>query len=550
MGGSRVALRAAVRDPSLRRVLVAFFLFTAQEYAVWVAITTYAFDHGGAAAAGGVLVAQLVPAALVAPFAATFGDRVRRDRALRAGYLIQALATGSLALAMWKAPAMLAYGAAVLASCAVTLTRPVHNAILPELAATPEELTAANATSSMAEGLGVLVGPGLVALGVGSVGLSGVVAIMAGAMVVAAGCASGLRLFRDPSPSTASDAPASVVRDAIEGARELRREPGALLLLVVGGAQYVLIGLLDVFYAVLAIELLDVGGSGVGLLSSTFGVGALVGAAGAVALATRGRLSTAMGLSLAVGGLVLAGTGAAGRLGTVLLLIFACGAARSVFDVAARTLLQRAVPDEVLARVFGLQEALLDLGLAVGSAAVPLLAALFGARGAIVAAGALMVIVAAASWPWLRRVDARARVPGPELARLRAIPIFAPLPEHVAEELSWHLVPLEVAAGTVVIREGDPGDRFYVIVDGDAEVTRGVAELELGVLGPGEHFGEIALLRDVPRTATVRARTAMRLLALERDVFLGAVTGSRQALARAHDVVDRRLGATGGGGGG
>lgn len=544
MGGSRDALRAAVRDPSLRRVLVAFFLFTAQEYAVWVAITIYAFDHGGAAAAGAVLVAQLVPSALIAPFAATFGDRVRRDRALRAGYMIQAFATACLALAMWKAPAILTYGAAVLGSCAITLTRPVHNAILPELATTPEELTAANATSSMAEGLGVLAGPGTVALGVGVVGLSGVVALMAGAMVVAAGCVTGLRLFRDPAPATATVAPASVLRDAIEGARELRREPGVLLLLLVGGAQYVLIGLLDVFYAVLAMELLDMGGSGVGLLSSAFGVGALAGAAGAVALATRGRLSTATGLSLAAGGLLLACTGAAGRMGTVLVLIFACGAARSVFDVAARTLLQRAVPDEVLARVFGLQEALLDLGLAVGSAAVPVLTALFGAQGAIVAAGVLLAIVAAASWPWLRRVDARARVPGPELARLRAIPIFAPLPEHVAEELSWHLIPIDVAAGVVVIREGDRGDRFYVIVEGDAEIVRG--GVELGILGPGEHFGEIALLRDVPRTATIRARTAMRLLALERDVFLGAVTGSHQALARARDVVDRRLSAGGG----
>jgi MFS family permease len=541
MGASLEALRATIANPSLRRVLAAYFLFSTQEYAVWVAVTVYAFDHGGAGEAGAVLVAQLLPASLVAPFAGTLGDRWPRDRALRAGYLIQAAACGVLAFAMGSGPPWSVYLAAIAASCSVTFTRPVHNAILPELAQTPAQLTAANATSSMVEGLGVLVGPGALAVGLGPIGLSGVVASMSAAMLFAAACATRLRVYRDRGSPATGPRPLPVVRDALEGARELRREPGATLLLVVGGAQYVLIGLLDVLYAVLAIELLDVGGAGVGFLSSAFGVGGLVGAVGAVALAGRGRLSTAMVLSLAACGMVLALTGSAARLGSVLVLVFVCGAARSVFDVAARTLLQRAVRDDVLARVFGLQEALLMLGLAVGSAALPVLVSVFGTRAGILVAGASMVAVALGTWPWIRRVDARAVVPGPELDLLRRIAIFAPLPEHVAEELSWHLIPVPVAAGTVVIREGDAGDRFYVIAEGSAEVSRGGTPLRR--LGPGDHFGEIALLRDVPRTATVRARTSMRLLALDRDVFLGAVTGSRQALARAHDVADRRLSA-------
>jgi hypothetical protein len=432
---------------------------------------------------------------------------------------------------------------AIVANCTVTLTRPVHNAILPQLAETPEQLTAANASSSMVEGLGVLVGPGFVALTLRVLGLSGVLLVMAASMLGAVVCATRLRVLEDPMSADEEPPPISVMRDAMHGIRELRREPGATLLLIVGGSQYFLIGLLDVLYAVLAIELLAVGGSGVGLLSSTFGVGCLAGAAGAVVLAGRGRLSAAMSLGLAACGLTLALTGGAGRLGPVLALIFVCGAARSVFDVAARTLLQRAIPDDVLARVFGLQEALLMLGLAAGSAAAPILTEAFGDTGAILIAGLLLVVVAFGCWPWLRRIDARAVVPGPELTLLRRIPIFAPLPEHVAEELSWHLIPSDVPRGAVVIREGDAGDRFYVIVDGTADVS--IAGAPVRSLGPGDHFGEIALLRNVPRTATVRAGSPLRLLALERDEFLAAVTGSRRALARAHAVADRRLHAGG-----
>ena len=223
MARSLQALHAAVGNASLRRVLAAFFLFSTQEYAIWVAITIYAYDQGGAGEAGAVLVAQLLPASLFAPVAATFGDRVRRDRALCAGYLIQAGACGLLAVAMGSGPPTFVYAVAIVASCTVTLTRPVHNAILPELAETPAQLTAANASSSMVEGLGVLVGPGTVALVLGPIGLPGVVLIMAVATLAAAVCATRLRLYRDAAPATPVEATPSIIRDALEMYRQLRR---------------------------------------------------------------------------------------------------------------------------------------------------------------------------------------------------------------------------------------------------------------------------------------------------------------------------------------
>ena len=127
MAASLQALRAVVGNGSIRRALLAFFLFNAQEYAVWIAVIVFAFERGGVTAAGTVLVVQLVPAALVAPFTAMIGDRMRRDRALGIGYATQAIANAVLAIALWKAPAFVAYGAAVVSNCAITLTRPVQS---------------------------------------------------------------------------------------------------------------------------------------------------------------------------------------------------------------------------------------------------------------------------------------------------------------------------------------------------------------------------------------------------------------------------------------
>ena len=530
-----------LRNRALVRVLFAFQEFSAAEAAVWIAVSVFAFQRGGATVTGLVLVAQLVPSALVAPLGATIGDRMRRDRALGLGYAIQAATDVLLAVALWKAPPLAAYAAAVVASCAITLTRPVHNAILPHIAETPEELTAANAASSSVEGVGVLVGPVFAAVGFAIAGPAFVVAVTAGFMVSAALLTFRLPMHhgaQEPEPERID--PQGVVADAVAGARELRHEPGASMLLLLGGAQFVVVGLLDVFYALLAIELLDVGESAAGHLAAAMGVGGLIGAGAAIVLVGRRDLTPAMQLGLVVCGASLAAVGivVAGLAGAIVFLI-ACGAGRTFFDVAARTLLQRSVPDEMLSRVFGVQEALVMLGLAAGAAAAPLLIAGFGSRGALVVAGALLPAVGLAAWPQLRLVDARATEPGPEVMALLRIPLFAPLAQPALERVARNLEHLSVPAGSCVIRQGDPGDRFYVVEHGRLSVEadgRAVAELV-----DGDQFGEIALLRDVPRTATVTAIEPTELLALSRNEFLGAVTGSRPSASHANEMIDRRL---------
>jgi hypothetical protein len=202
--------------------------------------------------------------------------------------------------------------------------------------------------------------------------------------------------------------------------------------------------------------------------------------------------------------------------------------------------MQRRVRDEFLARGFGLQEGLSMFCLAVGAAAVPIFISLFGARGALVAAGVFLPAIALGLFASLRGLDRRAVLPDPaRLALLRSISLFQPMEQPALELLVHRLIPVDAPAGAVVIREGDPGDRFFVIDVGEAVVT--VGGREIARPGPGGDVGEIALLRDVPRTATVTALTDLRLLALEREDFLSAVTGSRPSAEAAHLEVERRL---------
>jgi MFS family permease len=531
---------AVLRRGSLRRVLAAFFLFSAAEWAVWIAILVYAFTKGGTTAAGFVALIQLVPAALIAPVGSVMGDRLRRDHALALGYAAQSVTMALVATALWfEAPLAVVYLAAVSSSCAYTLTRPVHYAILPELADTPEELTASNAATSTLEGLAIFVGPLACSALIAPAGPWLVFAVMAGASVLNAAMTVHLSI-RHVDVSYRPETSRKVVADAVDGFRELRREPGAATLVALVGAQFVVLGCLDVLFAVMAIDVLGMGQAGAGILASAVGIGGVIGAVGTAVLVGRRRMVPAVGLGILLTGIPLVLVATARIPAWVLLMLAVSGAGKAFFDVSGRTLLQRTVPDDVLARIFGVQEGLAMAGLALGSVAAPVFAAVLGPRGAFVAAGILLPSFGALAWPRLRSLEATAIEPGPRFTTLSNVPIFRPLAQPVLERLSWQVAEVDVPAGTVLIREGERGDRFSLIERGIVSVTMGGAPV--ATLGPGDYFGEIALLRNVPRTATVAADSDLSLLTLEREQFVAAVTGSRVATRLANLEADRRLG--------
>jgi MFS family permease len=522
-----------LRNRELRRVELAFACFNAAEWGVWIAMLVYAYGRGGATEAGVVAVAQLVPAALFAPFGASLADRRRPARVLAMGYVAQAVAMGATAAVLLAhGPAVAAYAFAAAAATAVTITRPAQAVLLPSLARTPDELTAANVVSGWIESVSMLGAPALAGVLLAAGGAGVVFAVMAAVAALGAGLTAGVA-----GPPAAGGGPA--LRKTRAALGTVAREPGPRALVWLLGVESVAIGALDVLYVVLAVGVLHHDGSVAGYLNAAFGAGGAIGIVATAALVGRRRLVPALLAGLATWAAALAAIAVAPETATAFVLLAAAGIGRTLVDVAGRTLLQRIAPPDALARVFGLLEGVSMASLAVGSIAASALVALAGGRGAFACFAVLLPAAALVVLRSLLGADALA-LPVVELARLRALPLFAPLRAPELEALARALEPVVAAAGTTVIREGDRGDRFYVIADGEVEVTK--AGRSVGRLGRGDCFGEIALLRDVPRTATVTACTETMLDALEKTPFVAAITGHDPSVRAADALVHARLG--------
>jgi Cyclic nucleotide-binding domain len=194
----------------------------------------------------------------------------------------------------------------------------------------------------------------------------------------------------------------------------------------------------------------------------------------------------------------------------------------------------------VLTRVFGVVQSVFVGTLGLGAILAPVAIEALGIRWAMIVTGAILPVTVILLWGRIKALDLDAYAPTRELALLRSIPIFRPLPAPTIDELASSLIAMHSTAGSDLVRQGEAGDRFYVIASGEVDVVQDGRRT--GTLGSGDHFGEIALLRDVPRTATVQAKTDVELYALERDEFLSAVTGNPASAEAADAVVAIRLG--------
>jgi MFS family permease len=542
LAASLQALRRVLLNPDLRRLEIGWMLSIAAQWALIVALLVYVYERGGAAGVGILGLARTLPTLVGVPLASTLGDRYPRIHVLL-GVYVMALATGiaaAVALAL-ETPILILLVIAAGNAVATAAIRPLQNTIVPGLARSPAELVAANVVSSTGEGVGLLVGP---ALG----GVLLVFGTTAVAIAAAIGMASATIAFMQIRAPVQLPDMGSAGREAphrrsgpsfLAGFAVLRRLPTPLLVMAVFGVQPFVRGMLTVLIVVASIGLLGLGEPGVGLLTAAIGAGGIIGAIDSVLLVGRRRLAAFFLLGLVFWGAPISVVGLLPIVWIAVTAMVVVGAANAILDVAGFTILQRTIPNHVRTSIMGLFEGEIAAMAGLGGVVAPLLLAAVGVQMAFVITGAILPIVAAVAFRGILRADDVALVPEHQLRLLRGIPVFAPLSVGTIEQLAESLAPLHFAPGDVLMRTGDPGDRFIIIDTGTVEVEQ--AGVSLRTIGAGGHVGEIALLRRIPRTATVRAVTDTSAFGLDSPSFIAAVSGDRDAVVSAERIVDARM---------
>jgi MFS family permease len=526
------------RNPNLRRAQLSFLGAWTAEWAFTVALGIVAYRDGGAAAVGLVGLLRMVPSAILAPLLSPIADRGRRERVLILVSIVRGAATAAAAVVVAVAgPSGVIYALAVLSTIAATLYRPAHSALLPSLCRTGYELASANMVRGLLDSAATLVGPLVAAVLLQFTGVDVVFWVAAGASFLAAALLVRLRYEAPPRPPAPSRP--NLAREAVEGVRAVTANRDLTLILGLAAAQALTRGALTVFSVVVAIELLGTGEPGVGALMAAVGVGAVLGSLAASLLVGSARLGAWFAVGVALWGLPLTLVGVFPQQAAALVLLSFIGVGNALIDLAGFTLIARMAPDEVLARVFGVLESLVAVFIGIGAVVASSMVEWFGVQTALIAIGLLCPVLAVASWRRLRGLDRSVDVLDVGIGLLQRVPMFRTLPLPSIEQLARGLEPVEVPTGKAVFTQGDIGDRYYVIESGEADVV-GDSRV-VATLGPGEGFGEIALLRRTRRTATVVARSVLGLRALRSERFLPVVLGYTASAQEAAVVVDGEL---------
>ncbi len=539
-------VKAALRNPALRRVLIAYFASIISEWALWCGLLVYAYEHSGKTVAGLVSVGLFLPGALLAPMAGAAADGPRPNRVLAFVYVGQAigLSTATLAASL-DGPLVTVVVPAGAALALITYIRPCFSVVIPGLVTSTGELTAANLLAGYCDSSSVLIGPLAASALIALHGPTLVLAVCAALTVL--GAIVTMPLIRlDPDPALAPPSHgehASRLGALVDGIHALGERKGALQLMFVLAGQYLLIGALDLITVVLAVEEFDLGSSGPGILVAAFGAGAFAGGISATVLMARKRLAPVLLLAVTVMSGSFALLGGVATFTVALIVLPAAGLSRALLDVTGRMLMQRVAPQQALASIFAVGESLALVGCAAGCIIAQIAIATSGVRSALLVIGALLAVLLLITSKRLAEVDASADAPVVAIRLLRRIQLFAPLPGPALEGVARAAQPVHFSAGQVIISEGESGNSYFAIVTGEVAVTMDGKPIR--TMERGQGFGEIALLADVPRTATVTAVGDVELLEIERAPFLTAVTGhdaSKQAawgVARNwHPVID------------
>jgi MFS family permease len=569
------SLKSVFGNRNLRLLQLSFCGSLIGNWAYATAVAVWAYGVGGPKAVGIYVALRLALMSVVAPFSATFADKYSRRGVMICADLFSCVTVTAAAVCLYVGtPALPVFVFAIVSALGMSPFRAAEGAIMPSLSRSPAELTASNGTSSTLESVAFCFGPAIAALMLGVASVPAVFLFNAASFVWSIVMVARIRVPRTDAqravPEPAASDPAapdpaaateelegkhrgqaaeaepekekekeSYLTELLAGFRAIWKNKDLLLSVIEGCAQTVVSGAEGVLPVVMAVEILHSGPKGVGWLGTSLGIGAILGGIYALSRASKHKLGQDLiaGVMLWSVPLVLVTIWPSPVAAFVAVALLGFG--NPLVDVNLYTIVQRITPDAVLGRVFGALEACLIGTMALGAAIAPLLLHLTGLRATCAILGLGVGAVALLGLPRMRLLDKRLEVPE-GLTLLRAIPMFTPLNPVVQEALVRSLIPVEFAAGDVIMREGDESDRFYIIESGLVEVTASDGRV-LRHERAGDHFGEIGLLHDVPRTATITAMEDTRLLALERREFLDAVTGQGESRRLAEDIATFRL---------
>ncbi len=526
------------RNPDLRRLELGRVSSVTAEATAAVALGVYAFTRSGALAVALIVAVQMLPGALTAPWLSATGDRFRRERVLCVCELCRSLAAaGMAASAYWGAPVVVVGALAGALSIASATFYPARRSLVPLLVGSVRELTSANVVSSTLQSAGLMIGPILAGLVLAANG-STVWPVFAIAAVAFVASAVGLLRIHSTThvwvPAEGGDTGSRTALGVVRSERHLRS------VLLTFSLKNLVRGAFMVFVVTIPFELLDLHSAAVGYLSAAVGAGGLLaGLLGGAALLHGRRLGRVM-----LAGIVLTGFAMfliAGRpmVAAALVGLAAVGLGNTICDAAGYTLIARSAAGDVMARVYGLHESVRAVGISAGAIAAAVGVDRFGTRPTLVAGGCIVVVGATALWRGLDAVDRETSVPEERLRLLRASSLFAMLQSVPLERLAARLQAAEVGSGTTVVRQGEVGRAVYVVAQGSLEVV--VDGHSVAHLTAGDYFGEIALLDASPRTATVIARSEVRLYVLDGRDFLSAVGGHPVTSSLARSTADQRL---------
>ena len=507
----------------------------------------WAYDAGGASAVGIWLGIRFVLGALTAPIGALFADRWPRKRLMMLTDFLRAiLVTGAAAFVALDVAPLVVFVFATLASLLASPFMIAQRALLPSLSRTPGSWPLPTDSTAPSMRLAFFAGPALAAgllvlTDVPVVLLVNVVTFLWSMALVSRIRVPAATVRPEPDPTDEPGEPPvkeSFVSETLAGFKFIGHNRVLLLTTIQVSLQTVIAGAMAVFLVVMADEILDSRDAGLGYLNAMIGIGSIFGGMVAISRASKGKLGQDLTVGVVLWSLPLLLVSVWPTPAACFIAAAVLGLANPLVDVNLDTIMQRLAPDEVLGRVFGALESCFIATMAIGALLMPLLLQLMSLEAALVVLALPVGLLALVGLPALIRLDAQLVAP-PGLELLRGLDLFAPLDPATTEQLAQSLEERRFAPGDVLVREGEESDLFYVIASGRVEVTQ--ADRILRQEGPGEYFGEIGLLRDVPRTATVTALEDTVVHVLTRADFLRAVSGHREAGLAAEATVRRRL---------